>query len=87
MQAVEVVAAAVKAHKVGALVVDPVLVSTSGHSLAESDVGAALIKNLFPLATVITPNLPEASGLLGGRKVQSFFPFFPIHSVCRCEAP
>ena len=69
MQAVEIVAERVKAHNVRALVVDPVLVSTSGHSLAESDVGAALIKHLFPLATVITPNLPEASGLLGGKKV------------------
>ncbi len=69
MQAVEIVADRVKAHNVRALVVDPVLVSTSGHSLAGSDVGAALIKHLFPLATVITPNLPEASGLLGGKKV------------------
>ncbi|KAK9833927.1 hypothetical protein WJX74_010080 [Apatococcus lobatus] len=70
-EAVEVVAKQVQAHNVRALVVDPVLVSTSGHSLAERNVGAALIKHLFPLATVITPNVPEASGLLGGKKVDS----------------
>lgn len=80
-QAVEVVAERVRAHDVKALVVDPVLVSTSGHSLAESDVGAALIKHLFPLATVITPNLPEASGLLGGKKVGQPSPA-STHVVC-----
>lgn len=79
VQAVEVVAERVRAHDVRALVVDPVLVSTSGHSLAESDVGAALIKHLFPLATVITPNLPEASGLLGGKKVGP--PCYSTHVV------
>jgi hypothetical protein len=47
------------------LVVDPVLVSTSGHSLAESDVCQALQERLLPLASVVTPNLSEASALLG----------------------
>lgn len=52
-------------HNVQRLVVDPVLVSTSGHSLAESSVAAALLRHLTPLATLITPNIPEASALLG----------------------
>ena len=51
------------------MVVDPVLVATSGDSLAASQVVQALKAHLFPLATLITPNLPEASALLGGRRV------------------
>lgn len=47
------------------LVVDPVMVSTSGHSLAEGGVAAALLSTLMPLATLVTPNIPEASALLG----------------------
>lgn len=46
-------------------VVDPVLVSTSGHSLARNDVVAALRESLLPRATVLTPNLAEAAALLG----------------------
>ena len=52
-----------------ALVVDPVLVATSGDSLADSEVAEAMKAHLFPLATVITPNLPEASALLGNQRV------------------
>jgi len=69
VQAVMAVADAVRAHKVSALVVDPVLVATSGDSLAGSEVAQALKTHLFPLATIITPNLPEASALLGNRRV------------------
>ena len=59
----------VQKHQVSALVVDPVLVATSGDSLAGSQVAQALKAYLFPLATVITPNLPEASALLADRRV------------------
>ncbi|DBB00608.1 TPA: hypothetical protein ACH3X3_002298 [Trebouxia sp. C0006] len=68
-EAVMAVADAVRAHKVSTLVVDPVLVATSGDSLAGSEVAQALKTYLFPLATIITPNLPEASALLGNRRV------------------
>ena len=47
------------------LVVDPVMVSTSGHSLAATDVCGALRQELVPLATVLTPNIEEAAALLG----------------------
>ena len=47
------------------LVVDPVMVSTSGHRLLERDAEAALVEHLFPLATVLTPNLHEAAVLSG----------------------
>ncbi len=48
------------------LVVDPVMVSTSGCSLLEGDVKQVLFDTLFPLAELITPNIPEAESLIGG---------------------
>lgn len=47
------------------LVVDPVMVSTSGHRLLERDAEAALVEHIVPLATVLTPNLHEAGALSG----------------------
>jgi hydroxymethylpyrimidine/phosphomethylpyrimidine kinase len=46
------------------LIVDPVMVSTSGHRLLASDAVAALTQKLFPLAALLTPNLAEAAVLL-----------------------
>jgi len=48
-----------------ALVVDPVMVATSGARLLESDAVKSLERDLFPLATLITPNVPEAELLMG----------------------
>lgn len=48
-------------------VVDPVLRSTSGYYLMESDAIEALVKDLMPLARLITPNIPEAETLTGLR--------------------
>jgi hydroxymethylpyrimidine/phosphomethylpyrimidine kinase len=50
-----------------ALIVDPVLVATSGDSLADDDAIAAYNEYLVPLATLITPNIPEAEALTGGQ--------------------
>lgn len=47
------------------LVIDPVLISTSGHALAGGGVGAALRDHLAPLATMLTPNITEAEALWG----------------------
>lgn len=47
------------------IVVDPVMVATAGSKLIESDAVAVLKKELLPLATVVTPNLPEAEVLSG----------------------
>ncbi len=47
------------------LVVDPVMVATSGARLLREDAVEALRERLLPLATVVTPNLPEAEILLG----------------------
>ncbi|HZH44967.1 MAG TPA: bifunctional hydroxymethylpyrimidine kinase/phosphomethylpyrimidine kinase [Lysobacter sp.] len=59
------VAEALERHKPPAIVLDPVMVSTSGARLLEADALDALRTRLMPLATVVTPNLPEASLLLG----------------------
>jgi hydroxymethylpyrimidine/phosphomethylpyrimidine kinase len=56
---------AARAADLPSLVVDPVLVSSSGHALFEGDVARAYLDKLFPLATVATPNLREASVLVG----------------------
>lgn len=48
-----------------ALVVDPVMLATSGATLLEDGAVALLVERLFPLADVATPNLPEAARLLG----------------------
>lgn len=47
------------------LVVDPVMVASSGAKLLRDDAVETLVTRLFPLATVITPNLPEAQALTG----------------------
>jgi hydroxymethylpyrimidine/phosphomethylpyrimidine kinase len=47
------------------LVVDPVMVASSGAQLLEDDAVGALVHRLLPLATVVTPNLPEARALTG----------------------
>lgn len=49
------------------LVVDPVMVSTSGVRLLNESAIRSLTARLFPLATVVTPNVPEAESLLGAR--------------------
>ena len=45
------------------VVLDPVMISTSGHSLLAANAVAAMTKDLFPLATLVTPNIPEAKAL------------------------
>jgi hydroxymethylpyrimidine/phosphomethylpyrimidine kinase len=61
---IEVVAAFLDAHPVP-LVVDPVMVSSSGARLLREDAVDAMVQRLFPLATVVTPNLFEARALTG----------------------
>jgi hydroxymethylpyrimidine/phosphomethylpyrimidine kinase len=46
------------------VVLDPVMISKSGYSLLNPEAKAALIKRLIPLATIITPNIPEAEEIL-----------------------
>lgn len=59
------VANALERHRPRYVVLDPVMVSTSGHRLLEADAVTVLRERLLPLADLITPNLPEAGDLLG----------------------
>lgn len=53
------------------IVLDPVMVAKSGDRLLRRDAISALKEKLLPLATVLTPNLPEAADLLGADEAQS----------------
>ncbi|MBQ0119164.1 MAG: bifunctional hydroxymethylpyrimidine kinase/phosphomethylpyrimidine kinase [Bacteroidales bacterium] len=64
-EVVKAVADTLREYKIKNIVLDPVMVSTSGHRLIEEDAIAALMTELMPLARVITPNIPEAEILLG----------------------
>ncbi len=67
---VEAVADAVAETGVPNLVVDPVSVSKHGHALLAEDAVDALRTRILPLATLVTPNLPEA-GVLTGAEVRT----------------
>lgn len=56
---------ALPTHKLTNIVLDPVMVSTSGHKLLHDDAIETLKNELLPCARVITPNIPEAEILLG----------------------
>jgi len=62
---VKAVADELKRFKVGLLVVDPVMVAKSGDALLSEEARATLKEILLPMATLVTPNLPEASVLSG----------------------
>jgi len=64
-EVVRVVAQAIRRHGLPHVVLDPVMVATSGDRLIAEETVAVLVRELFPLATVITPNLDEAELLLG----------------------
>lgn len=61
---VRAVVAGLAAHRLRPLVVDPVMVATSGDPLLADDAVAAVRDELLPLADLVTPNLPEAARLL-----------------------
>jgi hydroxymethylpyrimidine kinase/phosphomethylpyrimidine kinase len=59
IETISIVRKKLKKYKAPNLVIDPVMVSTSGHRLLEEDAIESLRK-LFPLAVLVTPNIPEA---------------------------
>jgi hydroxymethylpyrimidine/phosphomethylpyrimidine kinase len=63
-EVIETVADFLAEHPVP-LVVDPVMIASSGATLLEDDAVTTLVTRLFPLATVVTPNLFEAAALAG----------------------
>ena len=64
------VADALMFHRPKHVVLDPVMVATSGATLLAPDALGALRERLVPLATVLTPNIPEAELLLGGDRIE-----------------
>jgi hydroxymethylpyrimidine/phosphomethylpyrimidine kinase len=58
------------------LVVDPVMIASSGKRLLDANAVATLIEELIPLADILTPNLPEAETLLG----------YPVRTATQCDA-
>lgn len=70
-EVVRAVGQAIERHAMGRVVLDPVMVSATGARLIEDDAVQALVTELFPRVSVITPNLDEAALLLGR----------PVHAV------
>ena len=62
---IEVIAQKLRQYQAEKIVVDPVMVATSGAKLISEDAVAALKAQLLPLAAVLTPNIPEAEVLAG----------------------
>ena len=62
---IDAVATALQHWKPKVVILDPVMIASSGARLLESGALKALVQRLFPLATLITPNIPEAELLIG----------------------
>ena len=62
---IEIIAEKLKQYNGKNIVVDPVMVSTSGSNLMKSSATRTLVQKIFPLADIITPNMSEASVLSG----------------------
>lgn len=72
---IAVIAECLRRYRPKHIVLDPVMVSTSGHRLLNSNAIEILTRELMPLATIVTPNLSEAEVLTG----------HPIHSIEQME--
>ena len=64
-EVVQVVADAIRRHQLPNVVLDPVMVATSGDRLIAEETVGQLVRELFPLAALVTPNLDEGGWLLG----------------------
>lgn len=67
---IEAIAEGLKKYEAKNIVIDPVMVSTSGSKLLQDDAISTLEEVLFPLATLLTPNIPEAE-ILSNIKINS----------------
>ena len=67
---ISVIAERLRYYNATNIVVDPVMVATSGSELMKTDAVQTLIEQLLPIATVITPNIPEAE-VLSGKKIKN----------------
>ncbi|MBP3486896.1 MAG: bifunctional hydroxymethylpyrimidine kinase/phosphomethylpyrimidine kinase [Roseburia sp.] len=62
---IHVIGETLRKYQAKNIVLDPVMISTSGHRLMEDDAIEAMERELFPLASLITPNIPEAEAICG----------------------
>ena len=69
-EVVQVVAQAIRRHAMPHVVLDPVMVATSGDRLTTAGTVEVLVQELFPLSALLTPNLDEAELLLGRKITQ-----------------
>ena len=67
---IKAIAARLRHYDAGNVVIDSVMVSTSGSALMRNDAVDTLVKELLPLATLVTPNIPEAE-VLSGRTIST----------------
>ncbi|MBQ1384443.1 MAG: bifunctional hydroxymethylpyrimidine kinase/phosphomethylpyrimidine kinase [Firmicutes bacterium] len=67
---IRVIGERLRHYKAANVVVDPVMVATSGSALIESDAVKTLVEELLPLASLVTPNIPEAQ-VLSGMTIES----------------
>ncbi len=79
-EVIETVAAGLERHGVTKLVLDPVMVAKSGDHLLAPEAVDALRERLLPLATLVTPNLPEAAVLLAEDPIED-----DSHMAAACE--
>ncbi|WP_368504736.1 bifunctional hydroxymethylpyrimidine kinase/phosphomethylpyrimidine kinase [Alkalihalophilus sp. As8PL] len=68
---IKLVARKLSRYKATNIVVDPVMVAKGGATLLQDEATEALIHELLPIATVVTPNLPEAAKLLGRKEMET----------------
>lgn len=81
-ESIHAIAEALKKWQPPVIVVDPVMISKSGYPLLQRSACDALIKELLPLATLLTPNLPEAEAICGFSMQAS-----GMHSRSKNESP
>lgn len=62
---IHAIAQTIREYPVGFIVLDPIMVSSSGHRLLDPPATAALVGELMPLCTLVTPNIPELEALTG----------------------
>ena len=84
---IRVIAGRLRYYGAGNIVVDPVMVATSGSSLMENAAVQTLMEDLLPLSTLVTPNIPEAQ-ILSGMSIESEDDMVAAAKVigdrCRC---
>lgn len=83
---IEAVVGALRARDLPKLVVDPVMVAKSGDPLLQENARTALIDLLLPMATVVTPNIPEAE-VLTAMKISSLNEVMEAARIIRAMGP